>query len=164
MKEIQQFHVKNQKHLQHILIIKRAVTIQVFEGERKLTKDNNILGTFNLEDIPPAPRGVPQIEVTFDIDTNGILNVTAMDKSTKKVKISQLQIILKDSTEEQIAKMVKKPKNLRKLIKKERQQLILKMIWKIIFIVLNKLSVIKANRQIDTRIKITNRNIDVVNL
>ena len=59
-----------------------AVSIQVFEGERAMTKDNNLLGKFDLTGIPPAPRGVPQIEVTFDIDANGILNVSAKDKST----------------------------------------------------------------------------------
>jgi heat shock protein 1/8 len=57
------------------------VCIQVFEGERQMTKDNNLLGKFNLEGIPPSPRGVPQIEVTFDIDANGILNVKAVEKS-----------------------------------------------------------------------------------
>jgi heat shock 70kDa protein 1/2/6/8 len=56
--------------------------MQVFEGERAMTKDNNLLGKFELTGIPPAPRGVPQIEVTFDLDANGILNVTAVDKST----------------------------------------------------------------------------------
>jgi len=61
-----------------------AVTIQVYEGERALTKDNHLLGKFDLTGIPPAPRGVPQIEVTFDIDANGILNVSACDKSTGK--------------------------------------------------------------------------------
>jgi len=61
-----------------------AVTIQVFEGERALTKDNHLLGKFDLTGIPPAPRGVPQIEVTFDIDANGILNVSAADKSSGK--------------------------------------------------------------------------------
>jgi len=61
-----------------------AVTIQVYEGERAMTKDNHNLGKFDLTGIPPAPRGVPQIEVTFDIDANGILNVSAADKSTGK--------------------------------------------------------------------------------
>merc|ERR1712110_127002 len=59
-----------------------GVNIQVFEGERNMTKDNHELGKFNLEGIPPAPRGTPQIEVTFDIDANGILNVSAVDKGT----------------------------------------------------------------------------------
>lgn len=59
-----------------------AVTIQVYEGERAMTKDNNLLGRFELTGIPPAPRGIPQIEVTFDVDANGILNVSAEDKST----------------------------------------------------------------------------------
>merc|ERR1712211_101014 len=61
-----------------------AVTIQVYEGERAMTKDNHNLGKFDLTGIPPAPRGVLQIEVTFDIDANGILNVSAADKSTNK--------------------------------------------------------------------------------
>merc|ERR1712029_348202 len=61
-----------------------AVTIQVYEGERAMTRDNHLLGKFDLTGIPPAPRGVPQIEVTFDIDANGILNVSACDKSTGK--------------------------------------------------------------------------------
>jgi endoplasmic reticulum chaperone BiP len=56
--------------------------IQVFEGERSLTKDNNLLGKFELSSIPPAPRGVPQIEVTFEIDANGIMKVGAADKGT----------------------------------------------------------------------------------
>merc|ERR1719414_1161984 len=61
-----------------------GVLIQVYEGERAMTRDNNLLGKFELTGIPPAPRGVPQIEVTFDIDANGILNVSAQDKSTGK--------------------------------------------------------------------------------
>ena len=61
-----------------------AVTIRVFQGEREMANDNKILGQFNLEDIPPAPRGLPQIEVTFDIDANGIVSVGASDKGTGK--------------------------------------------------------------------------------
>merc|ERR1712144_195088 len=67
-----------------------GVLIQVYEGERSRTKDNNMLGKFELGGIPPAPRGVPQIEVTFDIDANGVLNVSAEDKgaSGKKANIT----------------------------------------------------------------------------
>merc|ERR1711881_438366 len=59
-----------------------GVNIQVYEGERKMTKDNNKLGEFHLDGIAPAPRGVPQIEVTFDMDANGVLNISAKDKAT----------------------------------------------------------------------------------
>ena len=62
-----------------------GVLIQVFEGERQRTKDNNLLGKFELTGIPPAPRGVPQIEVTFDLDANGIMNVSALEKGTGKI-------------------------------------------------------------------------------
>src|ERR1035438_3421603 len=61
-----------------------GVEIHVMQGERKFAKDNRSLGTFKLDGIPPAPRGVPQIEVTFDIDANGILNVSAKDRATNK--------------------------------------------------------------------------------
>ena len=61
-----------------------GVLIQVFEGERARTKDNNLMGKFELSGIPPAPRGVPQIEVTFDLDANGIMNVSALEKGTGK--------------------------------------------------------------------------------
>ena len=65
--------------------IKRSepkILVQVFEGERATTKDNHLLGKFDLTGIPPAARGVPQIEVTFELDSNGILNVAAQDKGT----------------------------------------------------------------------------------
>merc|ERR1712173_294920 len=61
-----------------------AVTIQVYEGERTMTKDNHLLGKFDLTGLPPAPRGTPQIEVTFDVDANGILNVSAVEKGSGK--------------------------------------------------------------------------------
>ena len=82
-----------------------GVNIQVFEGERVMTKDNNLLGTFVLSGIPPAPRGIPKIEVTFDIDANGILNVTAKDQSTGKSN----RITINDSgklSKEEIQRMV----------------------------------------------------------
>ncbi|WP_372610368.1 molecular chaperone DnaK [Aquicoccus sp.] len=83
-----------------------AVTIRVFQGEREMATDNKMLGQFNLEDIPPAPRGMPQIEVTFDIDANGIVNVSAKDKGTGK----EHKITIQASgglSEEDIEKMVK---------------------------------------------------------
>ncbi|EDZ48707.1 molecular chaperone DnaK [Leisingera daeponensis] len=83
-----------------------AVTIRVFQGEREMAADNKMLGQFNLEDIPPAPRGMPQIEVTFDIDANGIVSVGAKDKATGK----EQQITIQASgglSDEDIEKMVK---------------------------------------------------------
>ena len=79
-----------------------AVTVSVFQGERKMAQQNRVLGQFNLEGIPPAPRGVPQIEVKFDIDQNGILNVSARDVGTGKqasVKIEQSSGLSKDEIE-----------------------------------------------------------------
>jgi len=83
-----------------------AVTIRVFQGEREMAQDNKILGQFNLENIPPAPRGMPQIEVTFDIDANGIVSVSAKDKGTGK----EQKITIQASgglTDEEIEKMVR---------------------------------------------------------
>jgi molecular chaperone DnaK len=83
-----------------------AVTVKVYQGEREMASGNKMLGEFNLEGIPPAPRGVPQIEVTFDIDANGILHVGAKDKATGK----ENKITIKANsglTEQEIAKMVK---------------------------------------------------------
>ncbi len=68
-----------------------AVTIRVFQGEREMASDNKLLGQFDLVGIPPAPRGVPQVEVTFDIDANGIVNVTAKDKATNKEQQIRIQ-------------------------------------------------------------------------
>jgi molecular chaperone DnaK len=83
-----------------------AVTIRVFQGEREMASDNKLLGQFNLENIPPAPRGMPQIEVTFDIDANGIVNVSAKDKGTGK----EQKITIQASgglSEDEIEQMVK---------------------------------------------------------
>jgi molecular chaperone DnaK len=83
-----------------------AVTIRVFQGEREMAADNKMLGQFNLENIPPAPRGMPQIEVTFDIDANGIVSVSAKDKGTNK----EQKITIQASgglSDEDIEKMVK---------------------------------------------------------
>src|SRR5207302_1451257 len=68
-----------------------AVTIRVFQGEREMAADNKVLGQFDLMGIPPAPRGMPQIEVTFDIDANGIVNVSAKDKATGKEQQIRIQ-------------------------------------------------------------------------
>jgi L1 cell adhesion molecule like protein len=84
-----------------------AVTIQVFEGERGFTKDNNLLGKFDLTGIPPAPRGVPQIDVTFDIDANGILNVSAVEKGTGKTNKITITNDKGRLSKEDIEKMVK---------------------------------------------------------
>jgi molecular chaperone DnaK len=83
-----------------------AVTIRVFQGEREMAADNKLLGQFDLMGIPPAPRGVPQIDVTFDIDANGIVNVSAKDKSTGKEQRIQIQAS-GGLSEADIAKMVK---------------------------------------------------------
>ena len=83
-----------------------AVTVNVLQGERERARDNKLLGRFDLADIPPAPRGMPQIEVTFDIDANGILNVSAKDKATQR----EQSIVIRASSglsEEEIERMVK---------------------------------------------------------
>ena len=102
-----------------------AVTIRVFQGEREMAGDNKILGQFNLESIPPAIRGVPQIEVTFDIDANSILNVSAKDKGTNK----EQKITIKDSgglSEEEIEKMVKDAEKHAETDKKKKELVELK--------------------------------------
>merc|ERR1719272_1189566 len=99
-----------------------AVNIMTFEGERPMTKDNHLLGKFELGGIPPAPRGQPQIEVTFEIDSNGILNVGAEDKGTGK---SEKITITNDKgrlTEEQIEKMIKEAEQFAEEDKKVKER------------------------------------------
>ena len=84
-----------------------GVNIQVFEGERGMTKSNRLLGQFELSGIPPAPRGVPQIEVSFDVDANGILSISAADKGTGKKESLTITSEKGRLTEEEIERMVK---------------------------------------------------------
>ena len=84
----------------------QTVLIQVYEGERSLTKDNNLLGKFELTGIPPAPRGVPQIEVTFEIDANGIMKVSAADKGTGKSESITIKNEKGRLSDEEIERMV----------------------------------------------------------
>jgi len=97
-----------------------AVTIRVVQGEREMATDNKMLGNFNLEGIPPAPRGIPQIEVTFDIDANGIVNVSAKDKGTGK----EQQITIQASgglNEDEIKNMIKDAEANKEADKKKRE-------------------------------------------
>ena len=97
-----------------------AVTIRVFQGEREMASDNKMLGQFNLENIPPAPRGMPQIEVTFDIDANGIVSVSARDKGTNK----EQKITIQASgglSDDDIEKMVKDAEENAEADKKRRE-------------------------------------------
>jgi molecular chaperone DnaK len=97
-----------------------AVTIRVFQGEREMANDNKLLGNFDLKDIPPAARGMPQIEVTFDIDANGIVNVSAKDKATGK----EQQIRIQASgglSDEDIERMVKEAEENAESDKKKRE-------------------------------------------
>jgi molecular chaperone DnaK len=99
-----------------------AVTIHVLQGERERAGDNKSLGRFDLSDIPPAPRGMPQIEVTFDIDANGILNVSAKDKATGK----EQKIVIKASSglnEEEIERMVKDAERFSDEDKRKREEI-----------------------------------------
>jgi molecular chaperone DnaK len=97
-----------------------AVTIRVYQGEREMAADNKMLGQFDLVGIPPAPRGVPQIEVTFDIDANGIVNVSAKDKATGKEQSIRIQAS-GGLTEEEIEKMVKDAESHAEEDKKRRE-------------------------------------------
>lgn len=100
-----------------------AVNIKVYEGERTFTKDNRLMGEFELSGIPPAPRGIPQIEVSFDIDANGIMNVSALDKGTGK---SQNITITNESgrmTKEQIDDMIKEAEKFKEDDDAQRQRI-----------------------------------------
>ncbi|CCE65342.1 hypothetical protein TPHA_0K02090 [Tetrapisispora phaffii CBS 4417] len=100
-----------------------GVLIQVFEGERAKTKDNNLLGKFDLSGIPPAPRGVPQIEVTFDVDSNGILNVTAVEKGTGKTNKITITNDKGRLSKEDIEKMVSEAEKFKEEDEKETQRI-----------------------------------------
>ncbi|XP_047497242.1 heat shock 70 kDa protein cognate 4-like [Penaeus chinensis] len=100
-----------------------GVLIQVYEGERAMTKDNNLLGKFELSGIPPAPRGVPQIEVTFDVDANGILNVSAVDKSTGKENKITITNDKGRLSKEEIERMVNEAESYRDEDAKQRERI-----------------------------------------
>jgi heat shock protein 5 len=98
------------------------VLIQVFEGERSMTKDNHLLGTFELGGIPPGPRGQPQIEVTFDIDVNGILTVSAEEKSTNKVETVTITSDKGRLSQEEIDRMVQEAEEMAEQDKEARER------------------------------------------
>merc|ERR1719231_2162810 len=100
-----------------------AVLIQVFEGERSMTKDNHLLGKFELSGIPPAPRGVPQVEVTFEIDANGILQVSAEDKGTGKAEKITITAEKGRLSEEDIERMVKEAEEFAEEDKKVKEKI-----------------------------------------
>ncbi|EFA07173.1 heat shock protein 70 A1 [Tribolium castaneum] len=100
-----------------------AVTIQVFEGERAMTKDNNLLGTFDLTGIPPAPRGVPKIEVTFDLDANGILNVSAKDTSSGNSRNITIKNDKGRLSQKDIDRMVAEAEQYKEEDEKQRQRI-----------------------------------------
>lgn len=100
-----------------------GVLIQVYEGERAMTKDNNLLGKFELSGVPPAPRGVPQIEVTFDIDANGILNVSAEDKSSGKKNCIQITNDKGRLSKDEIERMVSEAEKYRQEDERQRDRM-----------------------------------------
>jgi len=100
-----------------------GVLIQVYEGERAMTRDNNSLGKFELSGIPPAPRGVPQIEVTFDIDANGILNVSAVDKSTGKQNKITITNDKGRLTKDEIERMVQEAEKYKEDDEKQKERI-----------------------------------------
>lgn len=99
--------VKKSKIFSTVQDQQTMVKIQVYEGERSMVKDNNLLGNFDLNDIPPAPRGTPQIEVTFEIDSNGILTVSAVEKSSGKEESITIKNDRGRLSEDEINRLVK---------------------------------------------------------
>jgi L1 cell adhesion molecule like protein len=99
-----------------------GVLIQVYEGERQMTKDNNLLGKFQLDGIPPAPRGVPQIEVSFDLDANGIMNVSASDKSTGKTNKITITNDKGRLSQDDIERMVKEAERFKEEDERQRKK------------------------------------------
>jgi len=117
------------------------VLIQVFEGERSMTKDNHLLGTFELGGIPALPRGQPQIEVTFDIDVNGILTVTAEEKSSGKVETVTITSDKGRLSEEEILRMVKEAEDMAEQDKESRERVLARNgLESLIYSVKNQLS------------------------
>lgn len=100
-----------------------GVDIKIFEGERQFTKDNNLLGSFHLDGIPPAPRGVPQIEVSLDVDANGILNITAVEKSTGKTNKITITNEKGRLSKEQIEEMIRKAEEFKEEDEKRRENI-----------------------------------------
>merc|ERR1711997_1448176 len=100
-----------------------VVLIQVYEGERSMTKDNHMLGKFELTGIPPAPRGVPQIEVSFEVDANGILQVAAEDKGTGKAEKITITAEKGRLSEEEIERMVREAEEFAKEDKKVKERI-----------------------------------------
>ena len=100
-----------------------GVNIQIFEGERAMTKDNNLLGNFLLDGIPPGPRGTPQIEVSFDIDANGIMNVSAVEKSSGKAQNITIKNDKDRLTQEQVEEMVREAEKFKEDDERVKQKL-----------------------------------------
>lgn len=101
-----------------------AVTIRVFEGERALTKDNNLVGEFDLTGIPPAPRGIPKIDVSFALDENGILNVTAMEMGSGAAKSITINVDSGCLTQGEIYRMVKEAEKYEEEDERHRQRIV----------------------------------------
>ena len=133
MIKIQQFPTKKSQVFSTAEDNQPAVSIRVLQGEREMASDNKLLGNFELVGIAPAPRGVPQIEVTFDIDANGIVNVSAKDKGTGKEQKIQIQAS-GGLSDEEINKMVKEAEA-NKDADKKKEMLLMQEIKLILFFI-----------------------------